>query len=184
MHRLPHERVVRKLDVARTIVLTHHLSGEHRRQQVFPSHALDRHGHPLASAEAQQCQRAGRVPAPAIGEHRNRQGGLDQRVFKVVGSNELERVTDWKAVLLTQREHESVIGGGRLKFEVKRHAEPFPHGQTPGAVDPRPVWRMYDELHAPRFVEEALGNNGLFGGHGTQCGHRVRYVRHQLLGPT
>ncbi len=62
-------------------------------------------------------------------------------------------------MLLGQRNHDTVVGRGRLKLEVKGTTEALSERQAPRPVHPDPQRRVQDELHAASFVEEALGHN-------------------------
>ena len=70
LHHFADERVIGNLDVAFDVLLTRGDVGEHRRQQIVGLQALDVDRHLLAAAEAEQRERAARVPAPARAEDR------------------------------------------------------------------------------------------------------------------
>src|SRR5258708_35915859 len=68
-------------------------------------------------------------------------------------------------MLLGQRDVEAIVGSGGLQFKIEGTAEALAQGESPSAVDPRSEGRMNDELHAARFIEEALGDDGALVGH-------------------
>ena len=111
------------------------------------------------AAEAQQRQRAGRVPAPAVAEHRRQQRRLDQVVAERVRAHHAEDAVEREAVLLAEREDDAVVGRRRLQLEVEGDAEALAQRQAPGAVDAAAERRVQHELHAAAFVEEALGDD-------------------------
>ena len=55
-----------------------------------------------------------------------------------------------------ERQHDVVFGRRRLQLEIELAAEPLAEREAPGAVDAAAIGRMDHELHAARFVEEAL----------------------------
>src|SRR4030095_10595011 len=57
-----------------------------------------------------------------------------------------------------------VLGRRRLQLEIERAAEALAQRKSEGAVDARAERRMDDQLHATRFVEEALEHQGVGGG--------------------
>ena len=88
-------------------------------QQIGGAHTLNLRRDFFSSAEALQRQRATRVPAPARFEHRRGQRGLLQHLLHRVGAQKMEDVGQGKAVLLSQRDVQAVIGGGCLQLEIK-----------------------------------------------------------------
>src|ERR1035441_602666 len=72
------------------------------------------------------------------------------------GTQEFKNDVERKGMLLAERNHDAVIGGGRLQFEIERSAEALAQRQSPGAVDARAEGRVNHQLHAAAFVEEAL----------------------------
>ena len=102
-----------------------------------------------------------RVPAPACGEERRVEHGLDERVTKRRRVHIPEDVGKRKRVLRPEGEQERVLGRGRLQLEVELAAELLAQGQRPGAVDAAAERRVQHELHPARFVEEALEDERL-----------------------
>jgi hypothetical protein len=78
------------------------LVGEDRREQVVGPHALEWHGHAPATLVAHEGEGAGRVPAPAVREHRRREGRLRERLFDHRGRDHLEDALEREAVLLAE----------------------------------------------------------------------------------
>ena len=106
----------------------------------------------MASArEAFQRQRAVNI---GRGQQRLREHLLDRG-----DAQELEDDFERERVLLAERDHDAVIGGGGLQLEVERPAEALAQRQSPGAIDARAERSVDDELHAAAFVEEALGDD-------------------------
>ena len=66
-----------------------------------------------------------------------------------------------EAVRGGEREHDVVLGSGGLQLEIELAAKAFAQRQTPGAIDAAAIGRMDDELHAARFIEEALQHDGI-----------------------
>src|SRR5580693_3654434 len=61
-------------------------------------------------------------------------------------------------MLLAERQHNAVVGGGGLQLEIERAAEALAQRQTPGAIDARAEGSVQHELHAAAFIEETLGH--------------------------
>src|SRR4030095_16039773 len=87
-----------------------------------------------------------------------------------------------EAVARGERQHDRVLGGGRLQLEVELGAKTLAQREPPRAVDPAAVGRMNDELHAARFVEKPLEDDALVRRHRAQCGARDGKVVDELRG--
>src|SRR5262245_44622153 len=96
---------------------------EDRCQQIGGASALNLQGNLLAVPIAQQSQRPIGIPAPASFEQGRQQRGLLQDFFDRVFVQEIEDVSQREAVLLGQRNVDSVVGGCGLQFEVEGDAE-------------------------------------------------------------
>src|SRR5208282_4972789 len=72
---------------------------------------------------------------------------------------ETEHQFQRERMLIAEREHQAIVRGSRLQFEVERAAEPLAQRESPGLVDPGAEGSMQDQLHAAAFVEEPLGDN-------------------------
>src|SRR5258707_15791518 len=59
------------------------------------------------------------------------------------------------------RQQRGVFGRGRLQLEVELPAEALPQRERPSFVDGAADRRVQHELHAARFVEEALEDEGV-----------------------
>src|ERR1700722_17761029 len=79
-----------------------------------------------------------------------------------------------------QRQDDRVFGRCRLQLEVEGTAEAFTQRQTPGAVDPTAERGVDDELHAARFVEEALEDDGVTSGERAERRAPGREITHEL----
>ena len=78
--RLADQRMVGDLALADQVLGAGELVGEDRGDQVLGVHARELRRHLLAAAEARQCQRHARDPAPARDEHRRVEQRLDQHL--------------------------------------------------------------------------------------------------------
>ncbi len=106
---------------------------EDRRQQIVATHALNLRRNFLAALEAQECQSAIRVPAPArLEDRRAREHRLLQNVADGFRLQEVEDIGEREAVLLGERDVEAVVGGGGLQFEVEALAEALAKCESPG----------------------------------------------------
>src|ERR1700756_1772552 len=85
-----------------------------------------------------------------------------------IGMEKMKDVRKRKAVLLTQGNVQSVVGGGGLQLKIKRPAKTFAQRQSPGLIDARPKRRVNDELHAAAFVKEASSDYRLLRGNRSQ----------------
>ena len=65
-------------------------------------------------------------------------------------------------MLLPQRDHDAVIGGRRLQFEIEGTAEALAQRQSPRAIDARTEGRVDDQLHAAALIEEAFGDHAAY----------------------
>ena len=180
--RLVHQRMVRDPDIAAQVLGARHLIGEDRSQQIIGPHPEDRRRHLLPAREAENGERARRVPAPARAEHRRRQHCLRQHLLHRRRLQEAEDDFEGEAVLLGQRDHQAVVGGGRLQLDVEAAAEALPERKAPRAVDPRAERRVQHQLHPAALVEEALGHHRPVRRHGAQWTRAGADVGDRLLG--
>ena len=134
---------------------------EHRRDQVFGAHPLERRRHLLAAAKTRQRERDAGNPAPARGKHRRVEHGLDQKVAHRVRMQVTSDCRELEAVARRQRQHDRVLRRRGLQLEVELGAKTFAKSESPCPVDPAAVRRMNDELHAARFVEKPLEHDPL-----------------------
>src|SRR5207245_3319827 len=74
-----------------------------------------------------------------------------------------EHVCQRERVLRAEREQQAVLGGGRLQLEVELAAESLAQGEAPRLVDAAAERRVQHELHAARFIEEALEDDRVLG---------------------
>ena len=61
-----------------------------------------------------------------------------------------------ETVRFGQRDDDVVFGRGSLELEIELAAETLAQRQPPRAIDAAAEWRMEDELHSARLVEEAF----------------------------
>ncbi|MBV6412664.1 MAG: hypothetical protein OMOMHJEC_00447 [Xanthomonadales bacterium] len=174
------QRVVRDLALADDVLEAGDLVREHRRQQVLGAHALQRRWHLAAAGEARQRQRGGRVPAPAHAEHRRVQQRLHQHLRHRVRMQVAGDVGERETVAGRQRQHDRIVGRGRLQLEVEAPAEALAQRQAPGAVEARAEGRVDDQLGAAGLVEETLHDEVLLRRQGTERGLRGRQVIGEL----
>src|SRR5712692_8345092 len=71
----------------------------------------------------------------------------------------MKDVAQREAVLLRQRNIQSIVSGRGLKLEIKAAAKAFSQSQSPGFVDPRTERSVDDQLHPTAFVEKAFGDD-------------------------
>ena len=158
---LPHERVVRNFAVADDVFAAGELVRENRAEQIFRGHALQLRRGLLATAHARQreCHRA--VPAPARAEHRRGKQRLHEQrphgLRRQVACHLVERET----VRRRKRQDDRVFRRRSLQLEVELAAKALAQRQAPGAVDAAAQRRVDHELHAARFIEEALEDDSL-----------------------
>ena len=182
LHDFVDERVVGDLDVADDGLEAGGGLREDAGEEVFGAGALDLRGDALALGHAQELQAAAGGPAPAVLEDGRGDGGLFEELFGGVLGEELEDVGEREAVLLGEGDVDAVVGGGGLQFEVEAAAEALAQGEAPGLVDAAAEGSVEDELHAAAFVEEALGDDGGFGGDGSEDGAAGDDVGDELVG--
>ena len=122
---LLHQRMVGNLAVAGDVLQAGQLVREHRGQEVLRFHALERRGNFAPAPLPRQRQRARRVPPPADREHRRIQQCLHQQIAHRSAVKIAEDFVQREGVLRAEREHDGVVRGCRLQFEVKGTAETF-----------------------------------------------------------
>ena len=181
LHDFVDEGVVGDLDVADDGLEAGGGLREDAGHEVFGAGALDLRGDALAFGEAQELEAAAGGPAPAGFEDGRGDGGLFEEFLCGVLGEELEDVGEGEAVLLGEGDVDAVVGGGGLQLEVEAAAEAFAEGEAPGFVDAAAEGCVEDELHAAAVVEEALGDDGGFGGDGSEDGAAGDDVGDELL---
>ena len=155
-HRLGDQRMVGQLAIAGNVFEARGRVGKHRRQQIVGEHALERRRHLAPAAEPRDGERNGRVPAPPRLEHRRVEQRLHEHVLDRRRVQVAEHVGERKRVLRPERQEQRVFGRRRLQLEVELTAEPLAQREAPRLVDAAAERRVQHELHAARFVEEAL----------------------------
>ena len=181
LHDFVDEGVVRDLDVADDGLEAGSGLREDGGHEVFGAGALDLRGDAFAFGEAQELQAASGGPAPAVFEDGRGDGGLFEELSGGVFGEELEDVGEGEAVLLGEGDVDAVVGGGGLELEVEAAAEAFAEGEAEGFVDAATEGGVEDELHAAAVVEESLGDDGGFGGYGSEDGAAGDDVGDELL---
>ena len=99
-----------------------------------------------------------------------------ERLVDRAAAQVLRDLVQREAVLRAERQHDRVVGGGRLELEVEGAAEALAQREPERAVQPPAVRRVHNELHAPGLVEEALDHETVERGHGTERGAAHREV--------
>src|ERR1041385_678524 len=86
-----------------------------------------------------------------------------------------------KTVLLSERDHDPIVGRRSLQFKIKGQTEPLPQGEAPSTVDPASEWRMQDQLHPAAFIEKPFCNDRLLRRHDSK--HRLarQHILDRLL---
>ena len=156
--------------------------GEDAGEEVVGAGALDLRGDAFALLHAEELQAAAGGPAPAVLEEGRGDGGLLEELVGGVLGEEVEDVGEREAVLLGEGDVDAVVGGGGLELEVEAAAEALAQGEAPGFVEASAEGGVEDELHAAAFVEEALGDDGGFGGDGAEDGAAGDDVGDELVG--
>ena len=110
----------------------------------------------LAAAESREGERNARDPAPARGEHRRVEHRLDKDRAHARRMEVARDLAKLEAVGAGERQYDIVLGRRRLQFEVELAAKALAQRQAPGPIEAAAERRVNDELHAARFVEEAL----------------------------
>src|SRR5208282_3445476 len=114
----------------------------------------------------------------------NRRGqySLLQKLLHAFRLQESEYVVEREAMLLAERNIQSVVGRRRLQLEIERPAEPLSQRQPPCLVD-SPAERGVDhELHAAALVEKSLRDDRLLRWHGPKNGASRDQILDSLLG--
>ncbi len=155
------QRMIRHLPLAHEVLGAGDLVREDGRDQVLRLHAHELGRHLPAAAEARQSERNTCHPTPPRREHRRVKHGLDEQRPHAGGMKITGNFDQFKAVRRGQRQHDVVFGCRRLKFEVELPAEALAQSEAPGAVDAAAERGMDHELHAARFVKEALQHDRL-----------------------
>ncbi len=94
----------------------------------------------------------------------------------------MKDVAQREAVLLGQRDVETVVGGGRLQLKVEAAAKALAQSQAPGFVDASTEWRVDHQLHPATLVEEPLGDHRGLRGHSAQNRATLHDIFNGLLG--
>jgi hypothetical protein len=111
--------MVRYSNISHNVFATRRLIREYGRQQIIGSHALNRWWSFAPTGESQYGQGPRGIPSPSRREHWGGQKSLSQNVFHAAGVEEFEDGIEGEAVLLAERNHDPVLGGCRLKFEIE-----------------------------------------------------------------
>ncbi len=156
--------------------------GEDAGEEVVGAGALDLGGDAFAFLHAQELEAAAGGPAPAVLEEWRRDCGLFEKLARGEGGEEVEDVGEGETVLLGEGDVDAVVGGGGLQFEGEAAAEALAEGEAPGLVEAAAEGGVEDELLATAFVEEALGDEGGFGGDGAEDGAAMDDVGDELEG--
>ena len=139
LKRIPHdfvdERVIRDLDVPDNGLEARRSLRKNTGHEVIGARALDLRGYALAFGHPQELEAAGGGPPPAVLENRRCDGGLFEELFGGVFGEEVEDVGERKAVLLSEGDVDTIVGGSGLQLEVEAAAEAFSESQTEGFVD-------------------------------------------------
>src|ERR1700685_15691 len=115
--------MIRNLALALNIFETSRRIGKSQSQQIVGSHPLNLRRNFPASLEAQQGQRAPRIPAPARAKNRRIQRRLLQNRLYGFRLQEMKNVAQRKTMLLGQSNVQSVVGSRRLQFEIESHTK-------------------------------------------------------------
>jgi len=89
-------------------------------------------------------------------QHGQEQYRLHQGVAGVIRAHHGHHRVESEGVVRAKRNHEGVVIGRRLKFEVKGHAKLLAHRETERAVHSRAARTVHHEVRGARLVKEAL----------------------------
>ena len=120
-----------------------------------------------------------RQRVPKMGEAKRR---LFENRLHRFGVQEMEDVSQRKAVLLGQGDVQAVVGGGSLQFKIEAAAEALAQRQAPGFVDATAEGRVDDQLHSAALVEKSLRDDGVLSGNISQHRASLQDVLDRLLG--
>ena len=168
------------LDLSGQILGAGDLIREHRRQQVFGIHARDLRRDFLAAAKTRQRKRNAGVPAPAYLEHRRRAQCLHEQLTYRIRVQIPRGLRQLETMRMSQRQHNVILGRGRLKFEIECTAEPLAQGQSPRAIYAAAKWGMNHQLHAAGFIEKTLEDDGIERGQAAERGAARAEVLNQF----
>src|SRR5687767_11481029 len=84
---------------------------EHRREQIFRTHSLNRRRYFLASLEPQNRQRPRRIPTPSNTEHRSVEQSLRQHIANGLRREKLEHELQRERMSVTQGNENAVVRG-------------------------------------------------------------------------
>ena len=176
------ERMIGNLAIAGDVLEARGRVGKHRRHQIVGHHALQRRRDLLAVPVARHGQRDRRVPAPARLKHRRVEKRLHQHVARRRRVQIAEDVGERERVLRSERQQQAVFGRRRLQLEIELPAEALAQRQSPRLVDAAAERRVQHELHAARFVEEALEDQRVLRRQRAERGAAFGEVADGLLG--
>src|SRR5437773_2764064 len=94
----------------------------------------------------------------------------------------VEHLVEREAVLRAERQDDRFLVGRRLKLEAEAATEALPERQPPRAIDAPAERSVDDQLHASRFVEEALEHHPGGGRNRAQRGLALAEIVAQLRG--
>src|SRR5688500_14395186 len=86
-----------------------------------------------------------------------------------------------EAMLLSQRQHNPLIGGCGLQLEIKGRAKAFSQGEAPGPIDASAEGCMENQLHTAGFVKKALSYDGVLSRYAAKHGATACDIRDNLL---
>src|SRR6266404_3064834 len=94
----------------------------------------------------------------------------------------MKNISQREAVLLGERDVQTVVSGRSLQFEIKPAAEALSQSEAPCLVDAASERGMDHKLHPATLVEEALRDDRCLRRHITQNSAAFKDVLDQLLG--
>ena len=179
--RLLHQRVLRHLARALQVVETSRGVGKDALQQVLGVHALQLVRHARAAAVARHRERERGGPAPARLENRRVEDCLHQCFAHRIGMQVAEHLLQRERMRRAERQEDALLRRRRLQLEIEALAELLAQSEAPGAVDAAAERRVQHQLHAARFVEEALEHQRLRGRNGAECALALAEIGRDLL---
>ena len=129
--------MVRDFAIADDMFEARELIGENGGEEILGIHALQRRGVFATATVPWNCQGARGVPAPADGEHRRVEQGLNEQLANSFGIQVAKNFFEREGMLRAERKDDGIIRRGRLQLEVERATKAFAQRQAPHAVQTR-----------------------------------------------
>src|ERR1700683_4151798 len=167
-NRFVQNKMIRQLDRRRTIFTAGLLPGKNRRQQFIRTQSLQIWRNSIALVRAHDGEGARRHMAKAQLEHRRVQKRLRQHVARIARGHHVQYVFERKAVACVERDQTRIVDRGSLDFEVEALAKALTNRETEASIEADSERRVDYDLGAAEPIEEALDDDSIFAGNGSQ----------------